>query len=220
MLDAGDPGAAASRIREALDLSPHEHPAPRWMLVFLGRLAIDRGATSLAPEHPDAVIATMPEVRMTALGRTADRAASSSTAADWAKVLQVDPERLPAWLELTALAELAEAQMRDKQSPGETINAGRERARRLGADGFGARFDELAQRDRNARSERPGGLTPRELEVLQLVAQGRTNAQIAAELVLSTKTASVHVSNILAKLGVAGRTEAAHWAHRHGIDGA
>jgi DNA-binding NarL/FixJ family response regulator len=59
-------------------------------------------------------------------------------------------------------------------------------------------------------------LTPREREVLALVAQGRSNRAIAEELFISVKTASVHVSNILAKLGVASRTEAAAWAHAHG----
>jgi DNA-binding CsgD family transcriptional regulator/tetratricopeptide (TPR) repeat protein len=62
------------------------------------------------------------------------------------------------------------------------------------------------------------GLTPREVEVLALVAAGRSNRQIAQALFISPKTASVHVSNILAKLGVAGRVEAAAIAHRLGLD--
>ncbi|MFI7135529.1 AAA family ATPase [Nonomuraea sp. NPDC050153] len=57
-------------------------------------------------------------------------------------------------------------------------------------------------------------LTPRELEVLRLVTQGRTNRDIATELFISAKTVSVHVSNILAKLGVTTRGEAAAAAHR------
>lgn len=60
-------------------------------------------------------------------------------------------------------------------------------------------------------------LTPRELDVLRLVAAGRSNGEIGKELFISTKTASVHVSNILAKLGVARRTEAAAVAHQHGL---
>jgi len=60
----------------------------------------------------------------------------------------------------------------------------------------------------------PFGLTGRELEVLRLVAAGRSNQQIAAELFISPKTASVHVSNILAKLRVSSRVEAATTAHR------
>src|SRR3546814_7658426 len=55
----------------------------------------------------------------------------------------------------------------------------------------------------------PTSLTPREAEVLALVAQGRSNGEIAKQLFISVKTVSVHVSNILAKLGASGRTEAA-----------
>lgn len=58
------------------------------------------------------------------------------------------------------------------------------------------------------------GLTSRERDVLRLVAAGSTNRKIAEELFISPKTASVHVSNILAKLGVTGRGEAAALAHR------
>ncbi len=58
------------------------------------------------------------------------------------------------------------------------------------------------------------GLTGRERDVLRLVAEGRTNRQVAEALFISPKTASVHVSNILAKLGVSGRGEAAALAHR------
>jgi DNA-binding NarL/FixJ family response regulator len=64
------------------------------------------------------------------------------------------------------------------------------------------------------------GLTPRELEVLLLVAEGRTNREIGAELFMSEKTASVHVSRILAKLDVSSRVEAAAVAHRLGLTAA
>jgi DNA-binding CsgD family transcriptional regulator len=62
------------------------------------------------------------------------------------------------------------------------------------------------------------GLTRREAEVLGLVAAGRSNRQIAQALFISPNTVGVHVSNILAKLGVAGRVEAAAIAHRLGLD--
>jgi DNA-binding CsgD family transcriptional regulator len=62
------------------------------------------------------------------------------------------------------------------------------------------------------------GLTPREAEVLALVAAGRSNRQIGQTLFISPKTVSVHISNILAKLGVSGRVEAAAMAHRLGLD--
>ena len=60
-------------------------------------------------------------------------------------------------------------------------------------------------------------LTDREREVLALVTEGRSNGQIASALFISPKTASVHVSNILAKLNVSSRTEAATVAHRLGL---
>ena len=62
------------------------------------------------------------------------------------------------------------------------------------------------------------GLTQREAEVLALVAEGRTNRQIGQALFITEKTASLHVSHILTKLGVAGRGEAAALAHRLGLD--
>ena len=68
------------------------------------------------------------------------------------------------------------------------------------------------RRDSNDRGYR--GLTTREFEVLRLVAAGQSNSEIAAKLFISAKTASVHVSNILGKLGVTSRGEAAAAAHR------
>lgn len=61
------------------------------------------------------------------------------------------------------------------------------------------------------------GLTAREEEVLMLLAEGATNTSIAGRLSISPKTASVHVTHILEKLGVATRGEAAAWAYRHGL---
>jgi DNA-binding NarL/FixJ family response regulator len=60
-------------------------------------------------------------------------------------------------------------------------------------------------------------LTTRELEVLRLVGAGKTNKEIAAELQISERTARTHVSNILSKLGLASRTQAALWAVRQGL---
>lgn len=68
-------------------------------------------------------------------------------------------------------------------------------------------------------AEDPYGLTKRERHVLQLLAQGYTNAQIGAELFMSPKTASVHVSNILRKLNVVNRAEAAAVGERAGLTG-
>ncbi len=69
-----------------------------------------------------------------------------------------------------------------------------------------------------ARPEQPAKqLTGREQSVLALVARGLTNRQIAEELAISEKTISVHVSNLLGKLGLASRTQAALYAARVGL---
>jgi NarL family two-component system response regulator LiaR len=60
-------------------------------------------------------------------------------------------------------------------------------------------------------------LTEREIEVLRLVGEGLTNAEIAARLIISEKTAKSHISNILSKLHLADRTQAAVYAWREGI---
>ncbi|MFE1924845.1 helix-turn-helix transcriptional regulator [Streptomyces asoensis] len=98
--------------------------------------------------------------------------------------------------------------------------AARETAVRLGAGPLLERTDALIRRGRLADPAPAGrtgaaALTAREQDVLRLLALGRSNRQIGEELFISGKTASVHVSNILAKLGAASRTEAAAMAHRN-----
>jgi ATP/maltotriose-dependent transcriptional regulator MalT len=106
--------------------------------------------------------------------------------------------------------------------------AARDTALRLRAAPLGVALDDLARRARldagnGNRSPGPGGtsplagLTDRELEVLRLIARGMSNRDIGTELFISPKTASVHVSNILGKLGAASRTEAAAIAYREGV---
>jgi DNA-binding NarL/FixJ family response regulator len=63
----------------------------------------------------------------------------------------------------------------------------------------------------------PGGLTDREVEVLRLIAAGKSNQQIADELVISLYTVARHVSNVFVKTGAANRTEAAAFANLHGL---
>ncbi|MFJ6936359.1 response regulator [Streptomyces sp. NPDC101132] len=75
----------------------------------------------------------------------------------------------------------------------------------------------LAQEDQAPAGSRGGTLTEREREVLGLIADGRSNREIARALVLSEKTVKTHVSNILMKLDLADRTQAALWAVRHGL---
>ncbi|MGI8881792.1 MAG: helix-turn-helix transcriptional regulator [Jatrophihabitans sp.] len=90
-------------------------------------------------------------------------------------------------------------------------------AKRLGAQPLLAELRELGGSARRGAKATSDALTPREREVLALVAAGRTNRQIGRALFISEKTASVHVSNILAKLGAGSRTEAAAIARRDGL---
>ena len=98
-------------------------------------------------------------------------------------------------------------------------------AMRLRAKPLRAALETLARRVRlDLGAEEYGqvkgaGLTPRELEVLRLLEKGHSNRQIAETLFISGKTVSVHVTNILAKLGVHSRLEAAAVARRLGLEG-
>ena len=83
-------------------------------------------------------------------------------------------------------------------------------------DELGAAPD-LERLARLVGSPRPGGLSPRECEVLTLVAAGKTNRAIATELVISEKTVARHVSNIFAKLGLSSRAEATAYAFKHSL---
>ncbi|MEU2299470.1 helix-turn-helix transcriptional regulator [Streptomyces antibioticus] len=115
----------------------------------------------------------------------------------------------------------------DRDRAAELLRLAHAVATHLGARPFADAVDLLARRARlavvpalpqcSADPVEALGLTSRERDVLRLVAAGRTNRQIAERLFISPKTASVHVSNILAKLGVSGRGEAAAVAHRVGL---
>ncbi|MFK0220830.1 AAA family ATPase [Streptomyces vinaceus] len=160
------------------------------------------------------------------------RAEARDTAADWAGVQRaVRPLERP-YLLARARHRLAEALLAsggDRACAASLLGEAYATAERLGSRRLREDLALLAQRARlpltgtDAPAAPPApapdpvealGLTSRERDVLSLVAAGRSNRQIAEELFISPKTASVHVSNILAKLGVAGRGEAAALAHR------
>jgi ATP/maltotriose-dependent transcriptional regulator MalT len=122
----------------------------------------------------------------------------------------------------------AEVEGGDRSAASELASAALETAERLGSRWLTEEVTTLCQRGRLDTSgggsapaepappqERdPFGLTPREHQVLVLIAEGATNRQIGAALFMAEKTASVHVSRILSKLGVQSRTQAAAVAHR------
>ncbi|MFJ3512191.1 helix-turn-helix transcriptional regulator [Streptomyces luteogriseus] len=119
----------------------------------------------------------------------------------------------------------------ERERATELLRLARTVARHLGARPLADAATELGRRARLPLAPAPApdpdpgpadpaealGLTSRERDVLRLVAAGHTNRRIAQELFISPKTASVHVSNILGKLGVSGRGEAAAVAHRLGL---
>ena len=106
---------------------------------------------------------------------------------------------------------LACRELGDAASAELEFEAARGTLERLGA---GPDLDRLA---RLVGTHRSGGLSPRESEVLMLVAAGRTNRAIATELFISEKTVARHVSNIFTKLGISSRAEAAAFAFKHGL---
>ena len=128
-----------------------------------------------------------------------------------------------AWRELDAPYEAARAQvligvacreLGDHDSAEMELHAARAVFRQLGAAPDLARVEALSP---TVRSQAPMGLTGRELEVLALVATGRTNREIAAALIISEHTVARHVQNILAKLGVSSRTAASAFAFEHDL---
>ena len=112
----------------------------------------------------------------------------------------------------------------DREQATVAAQAAHQTAIRLGAEPLQAALELLARRGRldlgaGVPAERGlAGLTPRELEVLRLLVEGRSNRQIAEQLFISGKTASVHVTRILAKLDVHSRRDAAARARQLGLD--
>jgi ATP/maltotriose-dependent transcriptional regulator MalT len=137
---------------------------------------------------------------------------------DWAEAAALWEERGAALLRIEALAGGDEAAGREalRLLDGlEATHAASHLRARLRARGF----SHLPRGPRRSTTANVAGLTPREVDVLNLVEQGLSNAEIAARLTLSPKTVGHHVSALLDKLGVASRGQAAAVAHRLNIGG-
>ncbi|MET8684966.1 AAA family ATPase [Streptomyces sp. NPDC004732] len=152
--------------------------------------------------------------------------------ASWTAAVTATEQLEPPMLAATAHFRLAEALLAQggtdsRDVAGELLRRAGAVAHELGAAPLATEITTLAGRarvplrqDEEESAPSPAaalGLTARERDVLRLVAAGRSNRQIAQELFISPKTASVHVSNILPKLGASGRGEAAAVAHRLGL---
>jgi len=130
------------------------------------------------------------------------------------------PAHLPPYAGLRLAQHLVAA--RERIEARDVLATASQGAATLGARLLTDRLGALAQRagfspEAEVVASPLAGLTPREIEVLRLVAAGNSNGEIGSALFISTKTASVHVSNILAKLGVSGRGEAAALAYKLGL---
>ena len=128
-----------------------------------------------------------------------------------------------AWQELEAPYEAARTRvlvglacraLGDEDGGEMELDAARSTFVQLGAVPDVARAESLSHL---AKRTHPGGLTAREVEVLELVAKGKTNRQIAADLVISEKTVASHVSHIFTKLGLSSRAAATAFAFEHGL---
>jgi DNA-binding NarL/FixJ family response regulator len=221
-LAQGEGAAARAAIRRALDEAGDRPDRARLLPAFVeialaaGDLPAARGAAGELAEAAGELDA--PLLRATAAAAEGEvllaegdaRAALAALRAAWA-----------GWQELEAPYEAARARvgiglacraLGDRDSAAMELDAARWAFQRLGAAPDLARLEALAG---DGPAAPPGGLTAREVEVLRLVATGRTNRAIANELVLSERTVERHVSNILTKLGVPSRAAATAWAYEH-----
>ena len=187
MLAVGDVPAARAACDELHAI------AEQWQGELLGAMATHaRGAVELAEGDAGAAIVS--------LRRAADAWGALAAPYEAARA--------------RVLVGLACRALGDDDTAGLELGAAREALAQLGAAPDLARVDALAGQ---AAPHDAHGLTPRELEVLALVAAGRSNREIAAELVISEHTVARHVQNLFAKLGVSSRAAATSAAFAHGL---
>jgi DNA-binding NarL/FixJ family response regulator len=218
----GDHHGAVDMIRPLLD--EVDDPVERNRLLPAAvDLMLAAGETEAAKIHADELGEIAAEFGCPALVAAQAHAASLIALAD------DDPSRAVAtirpaiitWAELGAPYEVARCRvilgralrsLGDERSATSELTAARDLLAEIGAS--------PAERDASRRlgaDGSPGGLTGREIEVLRLVAVGKSNAEVAAELVVAEKTVARHLSNIFTKLGVGSRTAAAAFAFDHGL---
>jgi DNA-binding CsgD family transcriptional regulator len=210
---AGDAAAAATEVAAAASLLDLARAGARF------------------PRRPKAVLGPEGRGWLARCVAEYDRARGANSPRAWEEVLAAfGPKYVyeTARTQWRLAAALAEAGRREEAASVWRAAAGT--AAQLRAAPLAAALDDLARRARldvgqAGHDSRNGhdsggvtaGLTDREREVLRLLSRGMSNREIGTELFITPKTASVHVSNILAKLGAASRTEAAAIAHREGV---
>ena len=230
-------GDRAERARAVGDRAEAEAAADAAGALVERAAALQRGAAPAVRPVVAAYEALCRAERSRAAG-AADPEAWAAAAEQWAALGQPYPSAYARFREAEAVLS---AQARSTRAAA-ALRAAHDVALRLGGEPFRREIEALARRARlvlappddgpatdakptrasAAKSAAAGpldALTPRELDVLSLLAEGRTNKEVAAALFISHKTASVHVSHILAKLGVRSRVQAVALAHQIGAAG-
>lgn len=203
--EVGDPIERSRLLPAAVEilLAAGDHAAASTLVDELGDIATTFGCPALRAAHAQAAAA------LWLAGDDPRRAVATIRPA------------VDTWTELGARYEVARCRIllgEALRSLGDDRSATHEltAARDLFAE-VGALPAEQDARRRLGEHRAPGGLTGREIEVLRLVAEGKSNAEVAAELVVAEKTVARHLSNIFTKLGVGSRTAAAAFAFDHGL---
>jgi len=223
-LAQGQTVAALAAIRLAVEEAQDRVSRARLMPAFIEiALAADdiRAARTAADELSDIAVAfdapLLHAISAQAMGAVLLSEGNARSALDLLR------KAGKAWQELEAPYEVARAraliglacrELGDDDTAAMELDAARRALQQLGAAPELARVEELARKD---APKAAGGLTAREVEVLRLVAAGKTNRAIADTLVISEKTVARHVSNIFTKLGLSSRSAATAYAYEHGL---
>jgi DNA-binding CsgD family transcriptional regulator len=198
--DLGD-GTLAVKLHRLLEPYADRHIATgRFGAFYLGPAAYFLGLLDLTLDQPE------------------QAAARFAHAATLAGRIQARP-RVAMSREGQARALLARDRPGDRQQASALLEEAITTAAKLGIHGLGECAAALRAAAAPAAPAWPAGLTGREVEVLRLIAAGRSNRAIAEALYISPNTVLHHVSNIFTKTGVANRAEAAAYAARHGLAG-
>ena len=212
---------AEADLAERARAAGHADEAQRasaWAEELYGSLRVYRYESPVADPAPPETTAVHAQAaaELSRVNGTSSGSLWATTAGHWERLRFPYP---------TAYARLREAEARlvaggDRTAAVTALRTAHAELSRLGAAPLRAEAEALARRARvalAAPAERPFDLTERELTVLEHLAAGQTNRQIANDLFLSTRTVDMHVRNLLSKVGAANRVEAANAAHRLGL---
>ena len=213
-LEAGDAAGAATSVRTALTAAGSDPLRRAPLCAAAVEIAVAAGRSQEASTAASELEATAVAYATSGLEAMAAgaRGAVLLAAGDAEQALPVLRDACRRWHDLDAPREVAAACVRLAEA-----------YRALG-DEVSAAAEARRAEEANARlpippssEEAPGGLSRREREVLALVAEGRSNREIAQRLFISDRTVGRHLTNIYNKLGVTSRTQAARYAHDHGM---